>query len=176
MSYILKRKIANSFQELVEKKGFDQVSITLIMKRIKIRRQTFYDYFKDKYDLLEWVINDSLEELIDNNIKYLPWKDIIKLTFFDLNANWRFYTKCIREQNEFDMTNAIAVHISFLINHLIVKNKAQPNSPKVALIYVMSLGISQLLTHNFLINHPDDYELLTDKAIKALNLTLIKLS
>lgn len=108
MSYILKKKIADSFQGLVEDKGFKRVSITLIMKRAEVRRPTFYDYFKDKYDLLEWVVNDSLEELIDNNIEYLPWEDIIKLTFFDLSANWRFYTKCIREQNEFDMTNAMA--------------------------------------------------------------------
>lgn len=176
MSYIVKKKIADSFQGLVEDKGFKRVSITLIMKRTEVRRPTFYDYFKDKYDLLEWVVNDSLEELIDNNIEYLPWEDIIKLTFFDLSANWRFYTKCIREQNEFDMTNAMAEHLSYLTVQLIVKNKFQPDSPEVALIHVMSLGISQLLTHNFLINHPDDYELLTDKAIKALDLTIAKLS
>jgi probable dihydroxyacetone kinase regulator len=72
MSYILKKKIADSFQGLVEDKGFKRVSITLIMKRAEVRRPTFYDYFKDKYDLLEWVVNDSLEELIDNNIEYLP--------------------------------------------------------------------------------------------------------
>ncbi|WP_428933101.1 hypothetical protein [Lactiplantibacillus pentosus] len=74
------------------------------------------------------------------------------------------------------MTNAMAEHLSYLTVQLIVKNKFQPDSPEVALIHVMSLGISQLLTHNFLINHPDDYELLTDKAIKALDLTIAKLS
>ncbi|WP_428933100.1 TetR family transcriptional regulator [Lactiplantibacillus pentosus] len=43
----------DSFQGLVEDKGFKRVSITLIMKRAEVRRPTFYDYFKDKYDLLE---------------------------------------------------------------------------------------------------------------------------
>ena len=68
MSYILQKKIANTFREQIMKKGFNHVSVSSLMRILDIRRQTFYDSFQDKYDLLEWQLNDTLEETIDNNI------------------------------------------------------------------------------------------------------------
>ncbi|KRL97772.1 dihydroxyacetone kinase transcriptional activator DhaS [Liquorilactobacillus satsumensis] len=172
MSDILKKRIASSFQGLVNEQDFEHLSVTLVMHKAKVRRQTFYDYFLDKYDLLSWFVHESLSELIDSNINYLPWEDIIKLTFFELNANRNFYTKCIREQHEFDMTNALAQHLSLLVLSWAKSGPRKDKTENQALIDVLSLGIGHLATHNLLVNHPLDYEFLTNEAIESLNLTI----
>lgn len=82
MSYILRKRIANSFHELVENIGFSKISITILMKHAKIRRSTFYEYFEDKYDLLGWYINNTLQELIDSNINYLSLGRNYTINFF----------------------------------------------------------------------------------------------
>ncbi|MDX5079292.1 hypothetical protein SD924_06190 [Lactobacillus jensenii] len=67
----LKRKISQVFINEVSKNGFRHTSVAKIMKIADIRRQTFYDNFLDKYDLLYYVVSTNLKENIDDNIDYL---------------------------------------------------------------------------------------------------------
>ena len=46
MSYILQKKIANTFREQIMKKGFNHVSVSSLMRILDIRRQTFMIAFK----------------------------------------------------------------------------------------------------------------------------------
>ncbi|WP_251554949.1 TetR/AcrR family transcriptional regulator [Neobacillus muris] len=48
-----KRLIRDMFTELMEKKGFEAVTVRDITESAKINRGTFYLHYQDKYDLLE---------------------------------------------------------------------------------------------------------------------------
>ena len=65
MAYITKKKIAQAFHDVVLVKGFSRTSVTAIMDTADFRRQTFYDYFQDKYELLTWFIDDTLTETVE---------------------------------------------------------------------------------------------------------------
>ncbi|WP_057803182.1 dihydroxyacetone kinase transcriptional activator DhaS [Pediococcus stilesii] len=98
MSYITKRKIALSVKNLVLETSINKTNVTSVMQSIHMRRQTFYDFFLDKYDAIEWIFNDELREIIEDNLDYAKWTNIIHdlcQYFFDnqkfinaiLNAN-----------------------------------------------------------------------------------------
>lgn len=50
----LQDKIADEYLKLIREKDFDKITINDIIKGTNISRQTFYYYFKDKYDIIAY--------------------------------------------------------------------------------------------------------------------------
>jgi len=61
-----KKMIRNALSELIEEIGYNNISITDIAERADINRGTFYLHYTDKYDLLEKIENDVIQELQDS--------------------------------------------------------------------------------------------------------------
>lgn len=61
-----KKMIRTALSQLIEEKGFSDISITDITKRADINRGTFYLHYSDKYDLLEKIENEVIQELLCN--------------------------------------------------------------------------------------------------------------
>lgn len=69
MAINVKKLLAESLLELSEEKPLDKISVTDIVKRAGAGRQTFYNHFKDKNDLLYWIYKRTLigeKETIQN--------------------------------------------------------------------------------------------------------------
>ncbi len=60
MTITTKRKIANTLLELVEEKPLSKISVSAIVARAGIGRQTFYNHFTDKNDLIYWIFLRTL--------------------------------------------------------------------------------------------------------------------
>lgn len=54
------KMIQNAFVELLQEESFREVTVTQIAKRALINRQTFYNYYLDKYDLTEKLTTEML--------------------------------------------------------------------------------------------------------------------
>ena len=63
---LTKRLIANSFKELMLQIPFEKITIKMITDHASVIRPTFYNHFHDKYELVEWIVND---EIIDPDRK-----------------------------------------------------------------------------------------------------------
>lgn len=61
MAIDVKRIIAETIYELSKEKQLSKVSVLDISKRSGISRQTFYNHFKDKNDLIRWVFSCTLD-------------------------------------------------------------------------------------------------------------------
>ena len=57
-----KQVIREAFFELLREKGFDKMSVADICRRADINRGTFYLHYVDKYDLLDALIDEALDE------------------------------------------------------------------------------------------------------------------
>lgn len=57
------RSIKTAFFELVEKEGFDHISVKDITDRAMISRNTFYLHYSDKYDLLNKICDELVRKL-----------------------------------------------------------------------------------------------------------------
>ncbi|VDG21257.1 dihydroxyacetone kinase transcriptional activator DhaS [Lactiplantibacillus mudanjiangensis] len=169
MAYITQRKMAQGLQQLVTTKGIDHTSVTAIMDTAGLRRQTFYDYFQDKYELLAWSIDDTLSETVEHNLNYLKWPAIINLVCYELEAHRQFYVASVKTQHEIDVTALIANHLAELVTHL---SPTDVVASAATLIWLLCLGIAQSLIHNLLTNHPRDYEELATAAVTAIQMTL----
>lgn len=82
--------IAMATKKLVEERGFAAVTVTTIMAAAQLRRQTFYDHFKDKYDVVAWIYENDAQSVIaaapNNN-----WTAVLKALVQYFDSNRRFY-------------------------------------------------------------------------------------
>ena len=63
---LTKRLIAESFKELVKRKSFEKLTIKMISDEAGIIRPTFYNYYRDKYDVMEYLMQT---EIIDGALE-----------------------------------------------------------------------------------------------------------
>ncbi len=70
----VKKDVAESFERLLKKGSFENITIQNIADECEISRTTFYRNFKDKYDLMNWVYQKELDKfsssLIDKKGNY----------------------------------------------------------------------------------------------------------
>ena len=52
------KALREAMEDLLEKKNFDQIHIKELGEESMIPRATFYNYFEDKYDLLDYVFEE----------------------------------------------------------------------------------------------------------------------
>ncbi|MBT8823044.1 hypothetical protein BTI92_08535 [Lactobacillus delbrueckii subsp. bulgaricus] len=119
MSEDLKLRIALVFRAEVAETGFNHVSVVHLMKKSGIRRQTFYDNFQDKYDLLGYTIQAMMEANVESNIDRLDWEEIIAQVFYSAELNRDFYKSVYSSQKEIDVIGEISRHIAVLMRKII---------------------------------------------------------
>jgi AcrR family transcriptional regulator len=76
------KMIRNALSELIEEKGFNDISITDLTTRADINRGTFYLHYSDKYHLLQKIENEVLHELSES-IKSISYIDIQNIDSFN---------------------------------------------------------------------------------------------
>ncbi|WP_268912337.1 dihydroxyacetone kinase transcriptional activator DhaS [Lentilactobacillus sp. SPB1-3] len=116
---LTKQRIANATKQLVLTKPFNQISVTNIMQTANLRRQTFYDFFHDKYDVLQWVYQSEVKEAVSRCTEYKTWPEtMVKLlTYF--NDNRQFYQRVIQIDDQNAPEEIIQEHIQNMIGSIL---------------------------------------------------------
>ena len=104
-SLITKKRIAKAFALLLEKKEFDKISVSNIMELSGIRRQTFYNYFLDKFDLIEWILKTDLQEQVTDNLEYISGLQLVKELFYFIDYNKNLYKQIFNISGQNDIQN-----------------------------------------------------------------------
>lgn len=153
-SVITKKIIAKALKDLMKKEDFSKISTANIMTLAGIRRQTFYNHFADKYELIEWIFEFELSEQVSDNLDYLHWKTTINTLLNYLQSNKLFYKKAfdISGQNSF---NSFFTSKCLEIVETIYKNNENIIDEKE---YLFTLEYHSIALANFIkekINTPD---------------------
>lgn len=120
MSYLTKKKIANQGRELIIQNGVEHTNVTNIMKNLQMRRQTFYDYFADKYELIEWLYNDEITEVIESNLNYDSWPNIISSVCQYIDQNRNFYNNIVTNYlDDSEIKFTVDVHVKRLVETIV---------------------------------------------------------
>ncbi|MFD1317234.1 dihydroxyacetone kinase transcriptional activator DhaS [Loigolactobacillus zhaoyuanensis] len=98
------QQIATALKALMLTTSFNQINVTLIMQQAQLRRQTFYEYFQDKYDLLAWIFSSEAGTDLEASVDYEHWTSSLLDLLNYLEDNRSFYRNAlaISEQNSFD--------------------------------------------------------------------------
>lgn len=112
-----KKLIKEAFITLIQKKGFDALTIQDIADQAFINRATFYLHYQDKYDLLEQICDTYLKELINiiNNpfqlenekIKGQMIETTLKKVFENIEKNLDFYKVMLGPNGIPDFSNRV---------------------------------------------------------------------
>ncbi|WP_353947985.1 dihydroxyacetone kinase transcriptional activator DhaS [Sporolactobacillus sp. Y61] len=116
-SLITKKTIANSLRDLLQKEPFEKVTVRDIMRHCRMRRQTFYNYFQDKFELVSWIYYEEAIENIQDYVNYENTAMIIQRIFTYLYENQDFYTKVL----EFTGQNSLSSYLLEQTKKLIIQ-------------------------------------------------------
>ena len=70
-----KRQICTVLKELMTQKPLNRITVAEIMDTCGMRRQHFYYYFTDIYDLLRWTFEKEALELLQQQQGVFPWQN-----------------------------------------------------------------------------------------------------
>lgn len=98
-SNITKQAIANAFKQLMETLPFDKISISDITKTCGLNRQSFYYHFQDKYELINWIFENEIINIISDGINIDNWNTKIRDMFTLIQKDKKFYSNAIKHTN-----------------------------------------------------------------------------
>ena len=119
---ITKSLLANSFKELILDIPFKNITIKMITDKSKVIRPTFYHHFKDKYEVLEYIVDEdimkNIYEMVDSDMEY----ESLKIIFIRLEKNREFIKKAfkVEGQNSFKEILGYKIYNRFIsFEHII---------------------------------------------------------
>ena len=96
----VKDTLANSLIEISYSKPISKITVQDITGHCNAGRQTFYNHFVDKYDLINWIYKEKVEKVLATYREDKNWHDCMHHTYLIFLENKQFFTK-IAELNEF---------------------------------------------------------------------------
>lgn len=75
MSTTTKRAFASSLKNKLQTKPLEKITVTDICEDCEVNRQTFYNHFKDIFDLVEWIYTVDADKAMDGKKAYQTWEE-----------------------------------------------------------------------------------------------------
>ena len=91
-----KEILAESLQELAFTKSVEKITIKEITQNCGVTATTFYNHFADKYELLAWIYNSSIEPYFKKVGKTAYWNECIYQSSYILLNNQAFYRNALK--------------------------------------------------------------------------------
>ena len=115
MPNAMKYALAQSLKNLLSTRKLDKITVKDIAEDCGVNRQTFYYYFRDIYDLLEWNFCDATERLIRSGLDHGDWRSGVKAVTEYLQENrtlvWNAYHSISHESVSEFLKRTLRPHI-----------------------------------------------------------------
>ena len=96
-----KTKIIDATKRLVVSQPFSGINVTTIMQAAGLRRQTFYDYFRDKYDVLGTIYSTEVAAAAHYCGHYQYWPQTVASIVAYFCTNRAFYQRVLRIDEQY---------------------------------------------------------------------------
>ena len=81
----VKRQIANTLLQLLEKKSLEKITVKELVALCGISRQTFYYHFEDVLDVVDWWTRQGAQQLMEESMRTDDPRKALRL-FVDYTA------------------------------------------------------------------------------------------
>lgn len=119
MSSNTKILISNAFFDLALSKSIDKITVKDIVENCGITRQTFYYHFQDIMDVIEWSLQQKMNEVLDKSLKAPSMIEAIKILASLLSEHPDFINKLLnsqkREQTERLLISTVRSYLQEMI-------------------------------------------------------------
>ncbi|MBE6893895.1 MAG: TetR/AcrR family transcriptional regulator [Ruminococcaceae bacterium] len=110
--------IIEEYKKLVISEKRANVSISEICKNVGISRKTFYNYFRDRWDIVEQIIlNDIEKPILLGNAEKLPYHDTTYIIFERFLFEKNFYKIVITENCQNSLFESLIECFAKIISH-----------------------------------------------------------
>lgn len=98
-----KELLKDSIIELIGNNAVEKVTVSMICKNCGVSQRTFYNYFRDKYDLICWVYTSVLDTVYCEENNHVSMHNVISALVRNIVDNRRFYKNAVKftGQNSF---------------------------------------------------------------------------
>lgn len=99
-----KALLGQKFKELVVKKSFDKITIKMITDEAGVIRPTFYNYFQDKYEVMEWLLWEDVFKSATELVKMNMARSALEMIFKKFAVDKEYYARVfeVKGQNSFE--------------------------------------------------------------------------
>lgn len=106
------------------------------MDQAQIRRQTFYNHFLDKYELLDWIFETELQEQVTHNLNYISGFQLLDELLFYFERNKAFYAQLFDINGQNDFYSYFVDYCQLLMAKIISEYQSQEMSQSDAADYL----------------------------------------
>ena len=145
-----KLAISNALKKLMAQKPLEKITISEIMESCGMRRQHFYYYFTDIYDLLQWMFEKEAVSLLAKQEGALLWQEGLQQLFQYLSENRAVCLCALRSMGREPLKRLFETdiyHIIWCTVKQLAKEKGFPeNTQEQELIAkIFSIGLAGLV-------------------------------
>lgn len=99
----IRQALAQCFKELMQEKSFQKIIVKDITDRANVKRPTFYTYFRDKYDVVEWIFMQEIWQPANSLIAAGYIREGLRFMLISMEKDKHYYRKlaALEGQNSF---------------------------------------------------------------------------
>ena len=120
MASITKNMISDAFIDLTKEKYIDKITVKDIVEKCNITRQTFYYHFQDIMDVIEWSMQQRMEEILSKSLKATSVQEAVRILVSSVEEDPEIIIKLMnsqkREQTERLLINTIRSYMQEMID------------------------------------------------------------
>ena len=121
MTIVIKRVLASTLKEIAEKKSLSKITINDLTQACDVSRQTFYNNFKDIYDLVEWIYLKEVVTPIERGKIYDKWQDALTSIFQYISENHVFVLNTYRSFGKGFLEKVLRQEIELFLSNQVFK-------------------------------------------------------
>lgn len=107
--------ISDSLKSLMQTRPFDKITIKMITDASGVIRPTFYNYFCDKYEVLECIFIDDIVEKVQALFDQRMFNEGIKMIFVAMKNDEKFYRRAFEVVGQNSFEEIVKKHLYDLI-------------------------------------------------------------
>ncbi len=111
---ITKELISESMKTLMKDYPFDKITVRMIADNAGIIRPTFYNYFCDKYEVLEWIFEENVVSKMRSMFEEKMYREGIKTLFVCIRNDGTFYKKAFEVEGQNGFIEIVNKHLQKL--------------------------------------------------------------
>ena len=121
MTIVIKRVLASTLKEMAEKKSLSKITINDLTQACDVSRQSFYNNFKDFYDLVEWIYLKEVVTPIERGKIYDKWQDALTSIFQYISENHVFVLNTYRSFGKGFLEKVLRQEIELFLSNQVFK-------------------------------------------------------
>lgn len=156
--------ISGALKQLMIQKPLERITVAEIMDTCGMRRQHFYYYFTDIYDLLRWTFEKEALELLQQQQGVSPWQNGFLHLFQYINQNRAVCLCALDSLGKESLKQLLEVDVSSIVDRAVrqtaVEDGLPAHSPEVevviCLVTIMMAGAVESWLRGELTQTPEE--------------------